>query len=67
VQGFLTTIGGALFGFIVGQHFDGTIIPLVLGYAGFGLGGFAIVLIVEKGRLFHPSHAGEAGAGETAH
>ncbi|HTJ62865.1 MAG TPA: multidrug effflux MFS transporter [Alphaproteobacteria bacterium] len=67
VQGFLTTIGGALFGFIVGQHFDGTIIPLVLGYAGFGLGGFAIVLIVEKGRLFHPSPAGEARAGEIAH
>ncbi len=60
VQGFLTTIGGALCGFWIGQHFDGTVIPLTLGFAGFGIGGFMIVLIVEKGRLFRPTEAGVA-------
>jgi len=59
-QGFLTTIGGALCGFWIGQHFDGTVIPLTLGFAGFGIGGFLIVLVVEKGRLFRPTKGGEA-------
>jgi DHA1 family bicyclomycin/chloramphenicol resistance-like MFS transporter len=67
VQGFLTTIGGALCGFWIGQHFDGTVIPLTLGFAGFGIGGFLVVLIVEKGRLFRPTPAGEASAAEFSH
>jgi MFS transporter, DHA1 family, multidrug resistance protein len=67
VQGFLTTIGGALCGFWIGQHFDGTVIPLTLGFAGFGIGGFLIVLIVEKGRLFRPTEAGEASVAEFGH
>ena len=67
VQGFLTTIGGALCGFWIGQHFNGTVIPLTLGFAGFGIGGFLIVLIVEKGRLFRPTPAGAASAVELAH
>jgi DHA1 family bicyclomycin/chloramphenicol resistance-like MFS transporter len=67
VQGFLTTIGGALCGFWIGQHFDGTVIPLTLGFAGFGIGGFLIVLIVEKGRLFRPTESGEASVAEYGH
>jgi DHA1 family bicyclomycin/chloramphenicol resistance-like MFS transporter len=67
VQGFITTIGGALCGFWIGQHFDGTDIPLTLGFAGFGIGGFLIVLIVEKGRLFHPTEAGQASVAEFNH
>jgi DHA1 family bicyclomycin/chloramphenicol resistance-like MFS transporter len=67
VQGFLTTIGGALCGFWIGQHFDGTDIPLTLGFAGFGIGGFLIVLIVEKGRLFRPTEAGQASVAEFGH
>jgi DHA1 family bicyclomycin/chloramphenicol resistance-like MFS transporter len=53
VQGFITTIGGALFGFWIGQLFDGTTVPLTLGFAGFGIAGLAAVLITEKGRMFH--------------
>jgi DHA1 family bicyclomycin/chloramphenicol resistance-like MFS transporter len=53
VQGFITTIGGALFGFWIGQLFDGTTVPLTLGFAGFGIAGLVAVLITEKGRLFH--------------
>ena len=33
VQGMLGTIGGAMIGFVVGQAFDGTTVPLVTGFA----------------------------------
>ncbi len=67
VQGFITTIGGALCGFWIGQHFDGTVIPLTLGFAGFGIGGFLVVLVVERGRLFRPSEAAASGGAEFGH
>lgn len=57
VIGFVTTIGGALIGFYVGQHFDGTVIPLTLGFFFCGLACLVIVAVTEKGRLFHPVHA----------
>jgi MFS transporter, DHA1 family, multidrug resistance protein len=53
VQGFITTIGGALFGFWIGQMFNGTVVPLTLGFTGFGVAGLIAVLVTEKGRLFH--------------
>lgn len=55
VQGFVTTVGGALLGFYIGQHFDGTVVPITLGFSLCGLMALVIVLIVEKGRLFHPA------------
>lgn len=55
VQGFVTTAGGALMGFYIGQHFDGTVVPLTLGFAVCGLVALAIVLVAEKGRLFQPA------------
>lgn len=55
VQGFVTTIGGALLGFFIGQHFDGTIVPITLGFALCGLAALGIVLVAEKGRLFRPA------------
>jgi len=55
VQGFITTVGGALLGFYVGQHFNGTVVPLTLGFSLCGLMALAVVLAVEKGRLFHPA------------
>lgn len=54
VQGLVTTIGGALIGFVVGQQFDGTAIPLTLGFLACGVSALAIVLVTEKGRLFRP-------------
>jgi DHA1 family bicyclomycin/chloramphenicol resistance-like MFS transporter len=54
VQGFVTTIGGALLGFYIGLHFDGTVVPLTLGVALCGLVALGIVLVAEKGRLFRP-------------
>jgi DHA1 family bicyclomycin/chloramphenicol resistance-like MFS transporter len=52
VQGFVTTFGGAVLGFLVGQCFDGTVIPLTLGFSVYGLLAFAAIALAEKGRLF---------------
>jgi DHA1 family bicyclomycin/chloramphenicol resistance-like MFS transporter len=57
VLGFFTTVGGALIGFYVGQQFDGTTLPLALGYVICGLLALLIVLVTEKGRLFRPAHS----------
>ena len=33
LQGVITTVGGALIGFLIGQQFDGTTVPMVAGFA----------------------------------
>ena len=50
--GSTTTILAALIGFIVGQAYDGTLVPLANGYLAFGLASFMIIAVTEKGRLF---------------
>ena len=52
VQGFVTTVGGALIGLFVGQHFDGTVVPLTLGYAICGMLAIVLIAIAEHGRMF---------------
>lgn len=54
--GFVSTVGGALLGFLVGQHFDGTTLPLSAGFACFGVLALVLVLFAERGRLFHAQH-----------
>ena len=54
VQGFLSTVGAALLGFFIGQGFNGTDIPLELGFVTCGLVALAVVLIAEGGHLFQP-------------
>lgn len=54
VQGFVSTVGGALIGFWIGQHFNGTALPIVLGFGACGVAALAMVLVAEKGRLFRP-------------
>ncbi|NNM71918.1 multidrug effflux MFS transporter [Enterovirga aerilata] len=54
--GFYTTFLGAMCGAFVGQHYDGTVIPLALGYASLSLTVVAVVLVTERGRLFRPTH-----------
>jgi MFS transporter, DHA1 family, multidrug resistance protein len=54
VQGFITTVFGALIGYVIGQSFDGTSLPMTLGFAGAGVIGLLIVLATEKGKLFRP-------------
>ena len=52
VQGLITTVGGALIGFFIGQQFNGSTLPMALGFVVCGLGALAFVLWAEKGRLF---------------
>ena len=52
VQGVAGTIGGALIGLVIGQAFDGTQRPFLIGLAACGIVGLAMVLITERGRLF---------------
>lgn len=56
VQGFCSTIGAALVGFFIGQQFNGTTVPLTLGYLCSGLVALTIVYVTEKGRILRPSH-----------
>lgn len=55
--GFAQTVGGGLVGAAIGQAYDGTILPLAIGYALVAAIAVVMVLIAEKGRLF--------GVGET--
>jgi DHA1 family bicyclomycin/chloramphenicol resistance-like MFS transporter len=43
---------GALLGLVLDQAFDGTILPLSLGFLGYGLLALVLVLVAERGRLF---------------
>ena len=52
VQGTIGTIVGALLGTLIGQSFNGTVIPLVGGCAALGLGALGVLLVTERGRLF---------------
>jgi DHA1 family bicyclomycin/chloramphenicol resistance-like MFS transporter len=56
IQGFIINAGGALVGVVIGQAFDGTTLPVALGFVLCGVISLAIVLIVERGRLFVPHH-----------
>ena len=45
---------GASLGALLDRQFDGTVLPLSIGFLGYGLLSLAIVLVVEGGRLFRP-------------
>ncbi|HWI88471.1 MAG TPA: multidrug effflux MFS transporter [Sphingomicrobium sp.] len=57
VQGMIGTTGGAVLGFIIGQHFDGTVGPYLIGTALCAIGGFVVLLLTEPRRLFAPMEA----------
>ncbi|MBM7047946.1 MULTISPECIES: multidrug effflux MFS transporter [Rhizobium] len=57
VLGFMSTVGGASIGAGIGQYFNGTATPMVVGYFTVSLIGLMFVLIAEKGRLFRPHNA----------
>ena len=52
VQGVVGTVGAALIGFLIGQQFDGTPIPFVVGTALCAAGGFLLIVLTEPKRLF---------------
>lgn len=63
VQGFISTIIGALLGSVIGQSFDGTTMPLSLGFSLLGAMIVLTVLWTERGRLFRPHYAPPIKAG----
>jgi len=54
VQGVVGTVGAAVLGFLIGQAFDGTVRPFLVGVALCAAGGFLIVVLTEPRRLFAP-------------
>jgi DHA1 family bicyclomycin/chloramphenicol resistance-like MFS transporter len=62
LQGFISTLGGALVGAVIGRQFNGTMVPLPAGSLCCGLASLLFVLLAEKGRLFRGHHV----AGESA-
>lgn len=54
VQGVVGTLGAALLGFAIGQAFDGTVIPYLIGTAACAAAGFAVIVLTEPRRLFAP-------------
>jgi len=55
LQGFVGTLGGAVGGAVIGQAFDGSTVPLYIGFVVMGVTSLIIVAITERGRLFRPS------------
>lgn len=52
--GSITTLIGIAVGSAIGQYYDGTLIPLAIGALLSSLFALAVVLVVEKGRMFVP-------------
>lgn len=52
VLGLITFTGGAVLGGIVGQMFDGTVLPLAVAFTLFGVLSLTIIFITERGKLF---------------
>jgi len=56
VIGVYTSLSGALLGLLLGQEFDGTVLPLAVGFLLLGVICLLVVLWTERGRLFRPHH-----------
>jgi DHA1 family bicyclomycin/chloramphenicol resistance-like MFS transporter len=52
VFGFTQTVGGAVLGTLIGQQYNGTLVPNATGYVLMGMLVLACVLIAERGKLF---------------
>ena len=65
IQGVVGSIGGATIGLLIGQAFDGTATPFVIGTAVCAIASFVLVLLTEPKRLFAPMHI-EEGATDAA-
>ena len=55
-QGFITSLGGALLGLLVGQQFNQTTVPMTLGFFLFGSMALITIVLTESGRLFTSLH-----------
>jgi DHA1 family bicyclomycin/chloramphenicol resistance-like MFS transporter len=57
LYGSITTLLGIGIGVTIGQAYDGTLLPFATGFFLCTLAALAVVLVVEKGRLFRPHGA----------
>jgi DHA1 family bicyclomycin/chloramphenicol resistance-like MFS transporter len=57
VQAFLRMLIAACLGIVIGQAYNGSALPLAIGFLLCGLGALAMVLFSESGRLFGPREA----------
>ncbi|HZM10697.1 MAG TPA: multidrug effflux MFS transporter [Candidatus Limnocylindrales bacterium] len=55
LYGSITTLLGIGIGTTIGQGYDGTLVPFATGFFLCTLASLAVVLVVEKGRLFKPA------------
>ena len=60
VQGSISTLIAALIGIMVGQSFDGSPVPIALGFFLGGIGALLAVLFAERSKLFRPQHEATA-------
>ena len=60
VLGFMQTFGGGIFGAIVGYFYDGSVIPMLVGFIILSLGALGCVVFAE-GRLFESRNAPPLG------
>ncbi|HEX6217797.1 MAG TPA: multidrug effflux MFS transporter [Sphingomicrobium sp.] len=63
VQGVIGTMGGATIGYFIGQSFDGTATPFLVGTAACAATAMGLIVLTEPRRLFARR---DAGAGELA-
>jgi DHA1 family bicyclomycin/chloramphenicol resistance-like MFS transporter len=52
ILGFAQTVGGGVVGALIGQAYDGSVLPLAVGYVLVSAISLLMVVIAEKGRLF---------------
>ncbi|WP_375391889.1 hypothetical protein [uncultured Sphingomonas sp.] len=62
IQGFITSVGAVIVGSLIGQSYAGTTTALAAGYLCIGVGVLAVVMVVERGRLFHARMASHLNA-----
>jgi DHA1 family bicyclomycin/chloramphenicol resistance-like MFS transporter len=55
LYGSITTLIGIVFGTVIGQAYDGTMVPLTTGFFACTLIALAVVMVTERGRMFRAS------------
>ena len=60
LYGSITTLLGIGIGSVIGQDYDGTLLPFAIGFFFCAQAALAVVLVVEKGRLFKPHGTSKA-------
>ncbi len=63
-QGFITMVVGAFIGFVIGQAFDGTAVPLTAGTLACGFATLAVTAFAERGRLFRSGQGADTDRAE---